>query len=778
MILLLLCYQSLWGQATLKGTLTDTQGEPLGYAQIELLNTSNQSLTDNLGNFVFRDLPFAAYEVRATYLGYDTASFQVDLRQRSSLTIQITLISSVSLEEVVISEKSDVRILNEYPLAISAIDFSGIQNSSIDAAGKLDRVNGVRVRQSGGVGSEVNISIQGAQGNAVRRYFDGLPVRFLAAGLDLNTIPVNQIERIDVYRGITPLEVGTDALGGGINVIPKKFYRNQLDASYQVGSFNTHNASLNAFFINKQDVFIGTNLYLNSSDNTYRIDAHDYNVETRRAENIIQAERFNDAFRSYYGDVTAGVRDKPWAKSLKVSLLYNYLYDEVQTGIAFNLVRPAGDAFTTRSGVTGSLDYQVAFAEKRGEFHNRTHMGWYEDFIQDSTSRFYNWRGEVLPIFNTLGTDILANPAKITIDRVILLQRNTLKYQLTANQQLTASHMLINQDREGRNAFISDPEDDPFTLPALLQQQYGGIAWDAKWFSQKLQSVVTYKLYRLRARATSLEDAIDLDFEEKDAENTYSGANAGLKYAFHSNLYLRASYEYAYRLPEENELFGNQSTIRSNINLRPEQSDNYNLGAFYKFTPWKKIPVALEVNGFYRYQRDRIILLASGFDLAQFFNEEEVEIAGVDGYLSTKLFKSLVVNMSGTFQDIRIRSALVEADQDLIGTRLPNVPSLFLRMDASYTFESLLQKGDALAVTWLYDFTDEFSSVREADAVQNVGNFVPEQHVHSAEVIYTFAKERLNLSARVNNMFNDDLFDNFRIQRPGTHFFVKLRYRL
>ena len=58
---------------------------------------------------------------------------------------------------------------------------------------------------------------------------------------DLNNIPVNFAERIEVYKGVVPVGFGTDALGGVINIVTNKQKRNWfLDASYSYGSFNAH----------------------------------------------------------------------------------------------------------------------------------------------------------------------------------------------------------------------------------------------------------------------------------------------------------------------------------------------------------------------------------------------------------------------------------------------------------------------------------------------------------------------------------------------------------
>lgn len=778
LIVSLLSGTSLFAQLTVRGRVVDEKAAPIGYATVVVRGTRRGVLTNGEGLFVLSGLPLDTCSLQISYLGYQTRVVEVLPAGKPNLNLEIALLpDDAQLGEVKIVARSAVRELNERPLAISAIDFSEAQTSNIEAAALLDRAGGVRIRQSGGVGSEANITIQGAQGNAVRRYYDGLPARFLPAGLDIVNLPVNRIDRVEIYRGVTPLDVGTDALGGGINVVSKQPYQSKVDAAYQVGSFNAHRLSLGLFKAGKRGFFAGVNGFINYADNDYEIDAHDFNETTRRAENIIQARRFHDRYRGRYADAVVGIRDRKWAEQLRLSVMYNDIYDEIQNGVVFNPVRPAGEIFNERSGVNVDLDYRFSSNDDRWRVSTKTNYGNLTEFIRDSTDRFYNWRGEVLATPNNTGTDIVSAPVAITLDRRILLQRTTGSVRLGRTHELTASNLYVGQQREGRNAFIP-AEFDPFRNPATLTQNYAGLAWDNTWPGRKLTTTLTYKYYHYAADATSLEDATDGQFERNEVANGYHGGNAAIKFQPNQRWLFRASYEYAYRLPEEAELFGNQSTIRSNINLRPERGDNFNLGLRRSTDPERPLRLTLEANGFYRYQRDRIILLATGFDLAQFFNEEQVEISGLDGSARLEVGEHWRFNGSATFQDVRIRSALVAADRDLIGTRLPNLPPLFARFDAGYGRRDLLSKGDRLGFTWFYDFTDEFSSVREAEARRNVANFVPTQNVHSCEATYAFADIGLVASARVNNVFGDDVYDNFRQQRPGRNFQFKLTYAL
>src|SRR3712207_7489543 len=56
----------------------------------------------------------------------------------------------------------------------------------------------------------------------------------------LDEIPIDIIERIEVYKSIIPARFGCDGLGGAVNIVTKEFSTDYLDASYELGSFQTH----------------------------------------------------------------------------------------------------------------------------------------------------------------------------------------------------------------------------------------------------------------------------------------------------------------------------------------------------------------------------------------------------------------------------------------------------------------------------------------------------------------------------------------------------------
>jgi len=83
----------------------------------------------------------------------------------------------------------------------------------------LLEVPGANVTRQGGLGGLTTVSLRGSNPDEVRVYLDGVPLNQAVGGaVDLSTLPLGDVERVEVYRGSTPIAFGESALGGVIAV--------------------------------------------------------------------------------------------------------------------------------------------------------------------------------------------------------------------------------------------------------------------------------------------------------------------------------------------------------------------------------------------------------------------------------------------------------------------------------------------------------------------------------------------------------------------------------
>jgi len=147
------------------------------------------------------------------------------------------------LEEIVITATRAETPRQEIAANITVITRDDMEKMpASNAAELLQYIPGVYVEFNGGLGSQSVARIQGSDVRHVAVYQDGVPLNQLANPMtDLSYIPVDTIERIEVYKGAASSAWGS-SLGGVINIItrepdPKRSVKADVHTSY--GEFKT-----------------------------------------------------------------------------------------------------------------------------------------------------------------------------------------------------------------------------------------------------------------------------------------------------------------------------------------------------------------------------------------------------------------------------------------------------------------------------------------------------------------------------------------------------------
>jgi iron complex outermembrane receptor protein len=109
-----------------------------------------------------------------------------------------------------------------------------------DLASLLAAIPGVNVVRTGSLGKTSTITLRGSNPDQVRVYIDGVPLNIASGGgVDVSTLPIGDVERVEVYRGSSPLEFGESALGGIISITTRTPGVARATARTGAGSFGT-----------------------------------------------------------------------------------------------------------------------------------------------------------------------------------------------------------------------------------------------------------------------------------------------------------------------------------------------------------------------------------------------------------------------------------------------------------------------------------------------------------------------------------------------------------
>jgi outer membrane receptor for ferrienterochelin and colicin len=258
------------------------------------------------------------------------------------------------------------------------------------------------------------------------------------------------------------------------------------------------------------------------------------------------------------------------------------------------------------------------------------------------------------------------------------------------------------------------------------------------------------------------------------SSSQFFGGNVDLKYQIAKPIFARISYEYAGRLPNENEALGDGLFINGNPNLLPEKSHNVNAGFVVQSNTEKNVSTHLEVNGFYRFVND-IIVLQNALFIPQYDNLFQAQGYGGEAEASVSFWKYLRLNYNITYIDFRKKGYRDLTDKSLDGKRIPNIPYFFCNASVTLSFKNILTKTDAIQVYGNYQFVNEFYLLFDG-GTSSTKPTIPTQHNMDAGVVYSLHNGRYNFAFETRNILNQNLYDNFRVQRAGRGFYGKINF--
>ncbi len=225
----------------MSGTVTDkTDNLPLIGASVVIKNKKDLGVITDSNGYYAIELSKGSYLVSFSFLGYKTVEKSVEIGNKN-ITLDIVLEETTSkLEEIIVTAKSEARKLRERAAPISVISMSQLQGTVTGVADILNKTVGVTIRSSGGVGSASRLSVRGLEGKRIGFFIDEAPLNDQSDFIDLNDIPTDMIDRIEIYKGVVPAKFGGSAMGGAVNIVIKEYPEKYGDFSYSHESFNTH----------------------------------------------------------------------------------------------------------------------------------------------------------------------------------------------------------------------------------------------------------------------------------------------------------------------------------------------------------------------------------------------------------------------------------------------------------------------------------------------------------------------------------------------------------
>ena len=229
------------GNGTVTGRVTESGGDGIVGVTVAVTGQPRGAITRSDGSYRLT-LPAGSYELNARLLGYASAKASVTVIAGGTATQNFTLARAASVLNAVAvtgSRRTTERTVTEAPVPIDVVGSAEIKQTGRTETSQIlqmlvPSVNFPRTSIAGGVDMQRPFTLRGLGPdqalvliNGKRRHAGAVvavnnSVGRGSTGVDLNAIPAQSIERIEVLRDGAAAQYGSDAIAGVINVILKE----------------------------------------------------------------------------------------------------------------------------------------------------------------------------------------------------------------------------------------------------------------------------------------------------------------------------------------------------------------------------------------------------------------------------------------------------------------------------------------------------------------------------------------------------------------------------
>ena len=486
-------------------------------------------------------------------------------------------------------------------------------------------------------------------------------------------------------------------------------------------------------------------------------------------------ERFHDNFHNETLIANVGVVNTPYADELLFGMTLGQNYREIQTGA--RMVSVFGNWHRKGTIVMPSFKYKKEdFLVKglRVQLNGNYNLGQEQNI--DTLNRRYNWFGQFKE-YEGPGGERSYSLYKYRNNTGIGIAN--FKYEINEKHALALSSTLNSFNREGSDAL--NPDNDVYHQPRKTLKNVAGLGYT--YTTDDFNASVFAKHYFQQNKFAQSYNPTgnygDIAYANRVNAFNNLGYGAAATYFLTDNFQLKGSFEKSYRLPEANELYGDQINLTGNIDLKPESSQNYNLGASYWVSLKNLHQLNFNASAFYRDAKDFIRPRLDNNQAMQVNdNLGNVTNFGIEAEIRYQFGNKITAGANFTYENLRNNTQFIEGqtvESVVYRDRIPNVPYLYGNADASYNFSDLWGKGHTLSLGYNLLYVHAFYLYWPSLGSDKLN--IPEQIPHDITLTYGF-NDKLRFTLECRNLADTLLYDNFSLQKPGRSFFGKINYTI
>jgi len=699
------------------GTVTcESSGEPLAAVNIYLKNTHFGAATNTDGSYCIYRIPPGVYTVLFKMMGYETREVKkTEVRADEVVTLDISLCTTILEYDqcITVTSTRGPSLITDVPASVNVINTDKPEYGNAQNLGEiLQNIQGVYIKDSGGLGNTKTISLRGSSSGQVVILLDGQRINNPQTGLvDLSTLSLEGVKSVEVVRGSNSALYGADAIGGVVNIITRD--NNHQDTGLKgsvkstAASFGTRSFESNlSFAAPVWDVSASGKILSSEGDFTF---TDNYGTEKIRENADIESKDFH---------IRAGI--KPGEQAFMRQLELNYRHNRSERG-APGTIEPY--YYKARMW---DRNNQLNFLYSGKTFSFRHDLRW-QNYYYDSWSRYFNDESaqKVDTRFKTrtYGSEIQL--------RSILREWTTLTY--------------------GSGIRFDNVEDYQELTDRLRTSSY------LFFVSENLFTVNRFGLSRI-SLVPSVRYDFNSDYPDKLSPKIGTVLNFGKKWT----ISLKMNTGMSFRAPTFNDLYWPEDAwTRGNPDLKPESGWDWDMGARLFFPVLNGINIESTL---FDSRMSDLILWQENAGLWTPDNVQKARIKGLENSVQFSPWKEFIhINANYTYMDARNLTKGSAREENKILVYRPkhtgNITTTFTRHPVNLIYQYQYVSRS---------FTDATNVWNNSLSPYHLSNM-------TIGVVKTIKQISLEMNLQLKNIFDQDYRAVKNMPVPGREWRISLK---
>ncbi|WP_200195422.1 TonB-dependent receptor domain-containing protein [Halorhodospira abdelmalekii] len=498
---------------------------------------------------------------------------------------------------------------------------------------------GTEVRTIGAPGSFSSVSLRGADAEQVAVYLDGLLLNEASGGgVNLAELELAQVAAIDLYRGITPIQLGHGLPGGAVNIrLPRPGEGEAWRLGLEHGAFGHWAGSALGQYASAPWRVLGAASW-RQADNDFPLRNEDgggrrHNADFTQGSGLLHLERALARERSIDGFLRYFTKEQGLPRWDNAASAATRLESEIVQGRVRWQDADLSATLAMDSAALWGLSLE-AYAGHKDET--------YDDRGADVGLGAQHQR------YRT-GSAGLGSYLERVDERGTLALRSEVR-----------AERYLGEDLQGR---AEDSDAERYVLDL-------GLGSNTYWFADESLLVAVALRHRALRDAGDVRDTgVGSQFKRREVSDQWTNPALGVQWRLSEQVRVRANIGRYVRAPNLDELFGDRGFVRGNPDLAAEVGLNRDLGLEWVesrerdwLSEWRA-----DISYFDNQVSDMIVRTFDSRGVGRAENVAEARLSGLETEVSLLLIPSLRLDLHATLQETEHRSAMVAFD----GNQLP-----------------------------------------------------------------------------------------------------------